>query len=115
MTATFTTAHDPTVTAADVNVLRQAAGRMLATISTVDPDDRRWDTAGRLVSIAATRLREALGTPVVGECAGAPPIVRERDLSTAAHRLLARDVRIQNAHAAQQFLRAAVEVSVAFL
>lgn len=115
MTATFTTAYDPAATAVNVDMLRQATRRLLVTISTVDPHDRRWDMTGRLVNLAATRLREALGTPVVGECAGAPPIVRERDLSAAAHRLLARDVRIENEHAAEQFLHVALEVSVALL
>jgi hypothetical protein len=50
--------------------------------------------------------------PVIGFGGDAPPIVRERDLSTAAHRLLARHVRIENKQAAWQFLQLAEHATV---
>lgn len=59
------------------------------------------------------RLREAVGVPTVGASDDVPPIVRERDLSMAAHRLLARDVRVVDGHAAAEFVRLALEISLA--
>jgi len=114
MTATQTTAYNRATAAPSVEVVREATNRLLTAISTVDPDDHRWDAVGPLVSTAAARLRKAIGRPVVDECVGAPSIVRERDLSTAAHGLLARDVRVVNDHAVRQFLQLARDATVAF-
>jgi hypothetical protein len=113
MTATLTTAHNRTRTPPSVDVIRAATRRLLTTISALDADDDRWHTIGPLLGAAAQRLREALGSSITGSCTGAPPIVQERDLSTAAHRLLARDVRIENEQAARQFLRLALDATVA--
>ena len=113
MTATLTAAHSRTGTHPSVDVIRTATRRLLAAISALGADHGRWDTAGPLLGAAADQLREALGTPVTGSCIGAPPIVQERDLSMAAHRLLARDVRIENEQAARQFLRLALDATVA--
>lgn len=113
MTATLTTVRSRSETAPNVDVVRIATRRLLVTISALDVDDHRWRAAGPLVSSAALSLREAIGTSVAGSLVDAPPIVRERDLSLAAHRLLARDVRIENELAAQQFIRLALHVTVA--
>jgi hypothetical protein len=113
MTTTLTTVRSRSETAPSVDVVRTATRRLLVTISALDVDDHRWRAAGQLVSSAALSLREAIGTPVAGCLVDAPPIVRERDLSMAAHRLLARDVRIENEQAAQQFIQLALHVTVA--
>jgi hypothetical protein len=97
----------------DVDELREACRRLLAAISTRDLDDRRWLPAGPLVTVAARRLREAVGIATVDTSDGVPPIVRERDLSVAAHRLLARDVRVVDGDAAGEFVRLALEISLA--
>ena len=99
--------------AAGVDEVREACRRLLATISARDLDDRRWLATGRLVSSAAMRLREAVGVATVGVSDDVPPIVRERDLSMAAHRLLARDVRVVDRDAAAEFVRLALETSLA--
>lgn len=113
MTATLTTAAHST-SACDVEGLREACGRLLATISTRDPDDRRWLPTGPLVHNAAMLLRKAVGVPTVGASADAPPIVCERDLSRAAHRLLARDVRVVDDGAATEFVQLALKITLAF-
>lgn len=113
MTATLTAAHSRTGTPPTVDVIRAATRGLLTAISALDADDRRWHTVGPLLGAAADQLREALGTSVTGSCIGAPPIVQERDLSAAAHRLLARDVRIENEQSARRFLRLALDATVA--
>jgi hypothetical protein len=110
-TTTLTTVRSPS--ASSVDAVRTATRRLLVTISALDVDDHRWRAAGPLVSSAALSLREAIGMPVAGSLLGAPPIVRERDLSKAAHRLLARDVRIESELAAQQFIRLVLHVTMA--
>lgn len=99
--------------AADVNEVHEACRRLLVTVSASDLDDRRWLATGPLVSSAAIRLREAVGVATVGVSDDVPPIVRERDLSMAAHRLLARDVRVVDGDAAAEFVRLALEISLA--
>jgi hypothetical protein len=99
--------------ATGVDEVREACRRLLATISASDLDDRRWLATGPLVSSAALRLREAVGVATVGASDHVPPIVRERDLSMAAHRLLAHDVRVVDGDAAGEFVRLALEISLA--
>lgn len=112
MSATLTT-RCYSVHASELDEIREACRRLLATISASDLDDRRWLATGPLVSSAALRLREAVGVATVGVPADAPPIVRERDLSMAAHRLLARDTQVVDGVAAAEFVRLAVEITLA--
>lgn len=112
MSATLTTSTR-SAPAPGVDEIREACDRLLAMISARDLDDRRWPATGPLVSSAAMRLREAVGVIPIGMSADAPPIVRERDLSMAAHRLLARDVRVVDGDAAAEFVRLALEISLA--
>lgn len=112
MSATLTTSTR-SAPAPGVDEIREACGRLLAMISACGHDDRRWLPAGPLVSSAAMRLREAVGVPTVVVSADVPPIVHERDLSLAAHRLLARDVRVVDGDAAAEFVRLALEISLA--
>jgi hypothetical protein len=96
--------------AVGVDEVRGACRRLLATVSASDLDDRRWLAAGPLVSGAARRLREAVGGATVDASDDVPPIVRVRDLSVAAHRLLARDVGVVDGDAAGEFVRLALEI-----
>lgn len=113
MTATLTTTVDRTPTAVGVDEIRDVTNRLLRTIAACDPDDRRWERAGQLVTAAAARLREAIGTASVASGGDAPPIVRERDLATAAHRLLASDARVVDVRAAHQFVRLSMDAALA--
>lgn len=112
MTATLTTT--PTIaTTSDSEQIRRVTARTLAAIGAVDPDDQRWRALAPVVSAAANHLRSALGVSVVGSSAGAPAIVAERDFATAAHALLARDVRIADARAATEFTSLAQQITLA--
>lgn len=112
MNATLTTSSRSAF-ATGVDEVREACRRLLATISARGLDDHRWHATGPLVTSAAMRLREAVGVATVGALDDVPPIVRERDLSMAAHRLLARDVQVVDGDAAGEFVRLALEISLA--
>jgi hypothetical protein len=113
MNATLMTTGTRSTHVSDVDEVRQACRRLLVTIAASDLDDRRWHATGSLVSSAARRLREAVGVATVDASDDVPPIVRERDLSVAAHRLLARDVRVIDGDAANEFVALALEISLA--
>ena len=92
--------------------LKTAADTVLNAMTDAGLDDPRWESAGLLVSAAAQRLREALGTPVRGSCGAAPPVVREADFALAARPLLAEAVVI-DARAARHFVQMAAEAALA--
>ena len=92
--------------------LRTAAETLLHAMIEAGLDDPRWESAGPLVSMAAERLREALGTPVHGRCVAAPTVVREADFALAVRPLLA-EVVVMDPDAAEQFVRVAVEAALA--
>jgi hypothetical protein len=92
--------------------LTAAADALLDAITDAGPDDPRWLSAGPLVSAAAQRLREALGTPVNGSCASMSAVVREADFALAVRPLLAEAV-VVDPGAAQQFVGLAVAAALA--
>jgi hypothetical protein len=92
--------------------LESAADTVLNAMTEAGLDDPRWESAGPLVSAAAQRLREALGTPVHGSCVSVPAVVREADFALAARPLLAEAV-VVDPEAARQFARLAVEAALA--
>lgn len=112
---TVTPAAGPTTTAPapDIDELRRVAADALVAIARHRSDDRQWRVLGPLVSAAANHLRAAIGTPVVATSAPAPAIVSQRDLATAAHALLARDVRIVDERAGSDFATLALEITLA--
>ena len=75
-------------------------------------DDPRWESAGPLVSAAAQRLREALGTPVRGSCVSVSVVVREADFGLAARPLLV-DAPVVYIVAAREFVQLAGEAQLA--
>lgn len=114
MTITITTQDTgrpvalPTIRGVDA-----AATMLLQAMSAAGLDGPRWETAGPLVSFAALRLREALGTPVRGTCVAAAPVVRERDFAVAAYALLSGDVRLVDPVAGRDFVRVATQAGLA--
>jgi hypothetical protein len=92
--------------------LKSAAEILLSAMTEAGLGDPRWESAGPLVSAAAQRLREALGTPLQGGCVSVPAVVRERDFALAARPLLAEEV-VVDPDAAGQFVRLAVEAALA--
>jgi hypothetical protein len=92
--------------------LQTAADTLLQTMAEAGLDDPRWESAGPLVSAAAERLREALGTASRGGCVAVPAVVRERDFALAARPLLA-EADVVDPEAARQFVRLAVEAALA--
>lgn len=113
MTATMTTLPTQTAAPPSLAVVTEAAHGFLDALTLCGLDDSRWGTVGRLVSPAALRLREAIGAPLAGSSAAAPPIVRERDLATAARYLLRPETNVQDAHAAHEFVTLALEARLA--
>ncbi len=92
--------------------LKTAADILVGAMIKADLDNHRWESAGPLVSAAAERLREALGTPVRGSCVSVPAVVREADFASAARPLLA-GATVVDPEAARQFARLAVEAALA--
>jgi hypothetical protein len=92
--------------------LKTAADTLLCAMTEAGLDDPRWESAGPLVSAAAQRLREALGTAVHGSCVSVPAVVREADFALAARPLLAEAV-VVDPGAARQFVRLAAEAALA--
>ena len=92
--------------------LKTAADTVLNAMTEAGLDDPRWETAGLLVSAAAQRLREALGTPVHGSCVSVPAVARDADFALAARPLLGVAVVVDH-EAARQFARLAVEAALA--
>ncbi|QZY27853.1 hypothetical protein [Nocardioides coralli] len=118
ITATRTTTHTDTHPTQDVLVVPtvhdvQAATTTLLRIMTdAGPDDPGWLRAGRLVTAAAERLRDTLGTPRAESSTPMPPIVREADFARASRPLL-RGARIADPEAAREFLALAADAALA--
>lgn len=113
MTATMTAVQTRTAAPPSVAVIDEAVKGLLDALTMMGLDDPWWETVGPLVSAAALRLRVAIGAPLAGSSAGTPPIVRERDVATTARYLLGREVRVQNAQAAREFVMLAMEAKLA--
>lgn len=113
MTSMVISRQGSTLTLPGLRSVNAATQALLDAMTAAGPDDPRWDGVGPLVSAAALRLREAIGTPVVGSCVGAPPIVRESDFAAAARGLLSREARIEHPGPARDFIRLAFEATVA--
>jgi hypothetical protein len=113
-TVTITTMHTPDSTHAvpGQRNLEAAADTLLNAMTEAGLDDPGWESAGPLVSEAAQRLREALGTPVRGSCVSVPAVVREADFALATRPLLGEAV-VVDAEAARQFVRLAFEAALA--
>lgn len=101
-----------TLTVPDQQTIKTSADALLHAMAEANLDNPRWESAGPLVSAAAQRLREALGTEVRGKCVSVPPIVRAADFAHAARPLLAEAALIDPA-AAQQFVQLADEATLA--
>lgn len=110
---TTTTIRNPEITlpAPGRLSLKTTADSLLGAMTEAGLDDPRWESAGPLVSAAAQRLREALGTPVQGHCLSVPAVVREADFARAARPLLDEAV-VVDPWAAHQFVRLAVEAAL---
>ena len=106
------TVASTTTTPPSVDVVKRACTNLLDAVSMLDLDDPEWARVGPLVLDAATSLREAVGVATVPGSPHAAPIVHQRDLSTAARRLLATDVRIVDHSAARAFVRLAWSLHV---
>lgn len=113
MTSMVTSRQTPTMAVPGPRAVQAAATAVLEAMTAAGPDDPRWEHVGPLVSAAALRLREALGSHVEGSCVGSPAIVRERDFAVAARGLLAREVRIVDGRAARDYVRLAFDAAVA--
>lgn len=92
--------------------MQQAADTLLQAMAEASLDDPRWQSAGPLVTAAAQRLREALGSEVHGSCVSTPTVVREADFALATRPLLA-DAVVVDPGAARQFVRLAVDAALA--
>jgi hypothetical protein len=92
--------------------IKTAADTLLHAMTETGLEDPRWESAGPLVSAAAQRLREALGTAVRGDCVSGPAVVRETDFALSARPLLA-DAAVVDPNAARQFVGLAVEAALA--
>ena len=92
--------------------LKTATDPLLHAMTEIGLDDPRWESAGPLVSAAAQRLREALGTAVRGSCVSVPAVVREADLALAARPLLGQAT-VVDPESARQFVRLAGEAAMA--
>jgi hypothetical protein len=99
-------------TVPDLLTIKTSVDALLHTLAEADLNDPRWESAGPLVSAAALRLREALGTEIRGKCVSVPPIVRAADFAQAARPLLA-DAALVVPAAAQQFVQLAGEAALA--
>ncbi len=93
----------------DLHRLRHDCDRLLSTVAASDLDDHRWLQAGPLVTRSATRLRAAIGLPAL-VATPAPPVIRVRDLATAARGVLCRDVHVVDHDAAAEFVALAWEI-----
>lgn len=92
--------------------LKTAADMLLTAMTQAGLDDPRWESAGPIVSAAAQRLREALGTPVSVSALSGPAVVREADFALAARPLLGGAVAV-DPEAARQFAGLAIEAALA--
>jgi hypothetical protein len=114
MTITITIQDpDRTVVLPCLRAVEAAATMLLDAMTAAGLDDPRWQTAGPLVSAAALRLRECLGTPVRGTCVSGVPVVREADFAVAARALFSRDARLVAPMAGRDFVRIAVKAGLA--
>ena len=95
-----------------VQSVKTIADSLLHAMTEAGLDDPGWESAGPLVSAAAQRLREALGTEVHGDCVSMSTIVREADFALAARPLLA-EAAVVDPEAARQFVRLAVDATLA--
>ena len=93
-------------------VIKAVADSLLQAMTEAGFDDPHWDSAGPLVSAAAQRLREALGTPVNGSCVSVSVVVREADFAMATRPLLV-DAPVVDIVAAREFVQLAGEAQLA--
>jgi hypothetical protein len=112
MSTTTIRTTENALTVPDQQTIKTAVDALLHAIAKADLNDLRWESAGPLVSAAAQRLREALGTEVRGKCVSVPPIVRAADFAQAARPLLA-EAALVDPEAAQQFVQLAGEATLA--
>jgi len=96
----------------DQRSINAVADDLLQAMTRAGLDDPRWESAGPLVSAAAHRLREALGTTIRGKCVSVLAVVREADFALAARPLLA-DAAVVDPAAAREFVQLADEARLA--
>jgi hypothetical protein len=101
------------LTVADQRRIKAVSEDLLQTMTRAAVDDPHWESAGPLVSAAAQRLREALGTAIRGKCVSVPAVVREADFALAARPLLT-EVAVVDPAAAREFVQLAGEATLAF-
>jgi len=94
------------------HIIKIVADSLLRAMTEAGFDDPQWESAGPLVSAAAQRLREALGTPVNGTCVSVSAVVREADFAQAARPLLV-DAPVVDIVAAREFVQLAGEAQLA--
>lgn len=111
---TTTTIHSTSNTSVVPNphVIKAVADSLLNAMTEAGFDDPHWESAGPLVSAAAQRLREALGTPVNGSCVSVSAVVREADFAMATRPLLV-DAPVVDIVAARGFVQLAGEAQLA--
>ncbi len=112
MTITTTRRPESALAVPGKQSINSAADILLHAMTEAGLDDPRWESAGPLVSEAAQRLREALGTPVRASRVSVPAVVREADFAQAARPLLG-EVVVVDPEAARQFTRLAAEATLA--
>jgi len=93
-------------------IVKTVADSLLQAMTDAGFDAPHWESAGPLVSAAAQRLREALGTPVNGACVSVSAVVREADFAIAARPLLV-DAPVVDFVAAREFVQLAGEAQLA--
>ncbi len=93
-------------------IVKTVADSLLQAMTDAGFDAPHWEAAGPLVSAAAQRLREALGTPVNGICVSVSAVVREADFAIAARPLLV-DAPVVDFVAAREFVQLAGEAQLA--
>lgn len=108
---TLRTSRDALV-ASDQRSIKAVADALLHAMTDAGLDDSRWESAGPLVSAAALRLREALGTAIRGKCVSAAGVAREADFAMAARPLLV-DATVVDPEAAREFVQLATEATLA--
>jgi hypothetical protein len=96
----------------DQQTIKNAVDILVHAMTEADLRDPHWESAGPLVSAAALRLREALGTEVRGKCVSVAPIVRAADFATAARPLLTEAI-VVDPEATRHFVQLAEEATLA--
>ena len=96
----------------DLRSIESVADDLLTAMTRAGLADAHWESAGPLISAAAQRLREALGTPIHGKCVSVSAVVREADFALAARPLLA-EATVVDPAAAREFVQLAGEARLA--